>query len=88
MNRPLHRVVKFFAVVGAAIAIFGMLASLSGTGRSPYMSALSDWAAGPRVEAAAGCGNRVCASLSRCVHQNGSHTNCGVGDFCRESPCP
>ena len=89
VKRSLRLRAKFLAAFAATLLIVSALASAPVAVRSPYLSALSDWAAGPAVQAAPGCANKTCdASLTRCIHQNGSHTNCGVGDFCRTAPCP
>jgi hypothetical protein len=84
MARHSARILPAFAALGLS----AVLLTPSPRARGPYLSALGDLALGRPAEAASGkCSNRTCSTLSSCVHANGSNTNCGVGDFCRTSPC-
>ena len=82
-------ILKFMGVL-AGMGIAALLLSGSGRGAAtPYASALQSLATGRVAAAASKCSDRTCdASGTRCVHLNGSHTDCGVGDFCRTRSCP
>jgi hypothetical protein len=88
MRKSARLLAKFVGVVAVAALLMGLVSLPPGIGRSPYLSALADLATGQVVQAASTCSNRTCAaSGTRCVHLNGSHTDCGVGDFCRTHVC-
>ncbi len=89
MRTTLKYVVRCLVVVVAAVALVAaVLSSVPATGRSPYVSALASLATGQVARAASRCSDRTCdATGTRCVHLNGSHTDCGVGDFCRTHAC-
>jgi len=79
---------KFAGLVVAVALVAAALSFLPAAGRSPYVSALASLATGQAARAASKCSDRTCnAAGTRCVHLNGSHTDCGVGDFCREHAC-
>ena len=87
--RGMSGIVPKFACIVAIVALSALvLSSVAGTCRSPYVSALASLATGQVVRAASRCSDRTCdANGTRCVHLNGSHTDCGVGDFCRTRAC-
>jgi len=75
-------------VVAAGALAAAVLSAWPGPGNSPYVSALASLATGRIAEAASKCSDRTCDTWgTRCVHLNGSHTDCGVGDFCRTRTC-
>jgi len=85
LSRILLKVAGVVVVVGL---VAGVLSSVPAAGRSPYASALASLTAGQVALAASRCSNRTCDSTgTRCVHLNGSGTDCGVGDFCRTHAC-
>jgi len=87
--RNRSRLVLRVAALAAVVALLAVV-SQSGpaTSRSPYVSALATLTAGQVALAASRCSNRTCdATGTRCVHLNGSRTDCGVGDFCRTHAC-
>ncbi|HEU4400510.1 MAG TPA: hypothetical protein VFT43_00260 [Candidatus Polarisedimenticolia bacterium] len=74
--------------MAAGAALLAAVIAPAGVTSGPYRSALSDLAAGQPARAASRCADRTCsADGTRCVHVNGSHTNCGIGDFCRTLAC-
>ena len=87
--RSSSRFVLRVAALAAIIAFVAVvLRSVPATDRSPYVSALASLTAGQVALAASKCSNRTCdATGTRCVHLNGSRTDCGVGDFCRTRAC-
>ena len=87
--RSRSRFVLRVAALAAIIAFVAVvLRSVPATDRSPYVSALASLTAGQVALAASKCSNRTCdATGTRCVHLNGSRTDCGVGDFCRTRAC-
>ena len=87
--RSRSRFVLRVAALAAIIAFVAVvLRSVPATDRSPYVSALATLTAGQVALAASRCSNRTCdATGTRCVHLNGSRTDCGVGDFCRTHAC-
>ena len=87
--RNRSRLVLRVAALAAVVALLGAVSqSVPATNRSPYVSALATLTAGQVALAASRCSNRTCdATGTRCVHLNGSRTDCGVGDFCRTRAC-
>jgi hypothetical protein len=80
--------VRFAVFILAIVLVAGVLSALPATHRSPYASALASLATGQVARAASRCSDRTCdATGTRCVHLNGSGTDCGVGDFCRTRAC-
>lgn len=88
MRKPGRLLFRFGGLSGAALLIAAAVSLSPSPGRSPYRSALAALATGSIAQAAPGCSNKTCdATGTRCVHLNGSRTNCGVGDFCRTFGC-
>ena len=89
MSLPSRYAVRGVVVLVVLIAVASVAGSFTAV-RSPYLSALSDLASVGDAQASPTCTDRVCdpSGAVRCVHQNGSHTDCARGDFCRERACP
>ena len=87
--RSRFRLVLRVAALVAVVALLPVVSqSVPANNRSPYVSALASLTAGQVALAASKCSNRTCdATGTRCVHLNGSGTDCGVGDFCRTHAC-
>jgi hypothetical protein len=84
-----RRFLKFACVVAVVALVVAGLSSMPVVGSSPYVSALATLTTGQAVQAASKCSDRICNTAgTRCVHLSGSHSDCGVGDFCRERACP
>jgi len=88
MRRICSLILKFAGVLTAAGVVAALLSSGAPAASTPYVSALASVASVRVAQAASKCSDRTCdSSGTRCVHLNGSHTDCGVGDFCRTRAC-
>jgi len=90
MSSNLKRVVGLATIITVALIAFGTVAPKASNApvKSPYVSALSNYAVGTAV--AAKCSNQICLALQghEFCRFEGAGTKCSVQNgVCTETPC-